>query len=94
MKKLVFGLVHIVEKKIVELLGGLHEDLPSKIQDARNMHQGFDLLRNYPTIGNFLAYQFITDINYRSRDSSEAIASTSIIFFQKLVNPLFFFLND
>src|SRR5439155_20869240 len=28
------------------------------------MQQGFDLLRRYPGIGDFLAYQFITDINY------------------------------
>lgn len=39
-------------------------DLPKKLSDAPNMHIGFDLLRSYPTIGDFLAYQFITDINY------------------------------
>ncbi len=40
------------------------DDLPKKLSDASNMHVGFDLLRSYPTIGDFLAYQFITDINY------------------------------
>jgi thymidylate kinase len=40
------------------------DELPKKLTDAPNMHQGFDLLREYPTIGNFLAYQFITDVNY------------------------------
>lgn len=40
------------------------DELPKKLADAKNMHQGFDLLREYPTIGNFLAYQFITDVNY------------------------------
>ena len=28
------------------------------------MQTGFDLLRSYPTIGDFLAYQFVTDVNY------------------------------
>ena len=28
------------------------------------MQRGFELLRAYPMIGDFLAYQFITDINY------------------------------
>ncbi len=40
------------------------DELPKKLADAENMHRGFDLLREYPTIGDFLAYQFITDVNY------------------------------
>jgi thymidylate kinase len=40
------------------------ESLPAKIESAKTMGQGFDLLVGYPTIGNFLAYQFITDLNY------------------------------
>jgi hypothetical protein len=28
------------------------------------MGRAFDLLRSYPTIGDFLAYQYITDLNY------------------------------
>ncbi len=40
------------------------DQLPRKLADAKNMHQGFDLLRAYPTLGDFLAYQLITDINY------------------------------
>lgn len=39
-------------------------DLPKRIADARTMQRGFELLRSYPTIGDFLAYQFVTDINY------------------------------
>ncbi|ACK74156.1 conserved hypothetical protein (plasmid) [Gloeothece citriformis PCC 7424] len=42
----------------------MSDELPKKLQDAKSMHQGFNLLRAYPTIGDFLAYQFITDINY------------------------------
>lgn len=39
-------------------------DLPKRLADARSMQQGFQLLRACPTIGDFLAYQFVTDINY------------------------------
>lgn len=39
-------------------------DVPQKLRESESMHIGFSLLRSYPVIGNFLAYQFITDINY------------------------------
>jgi NTP pyrophosphatase (non-canonical NTP hydrolase) len=39
-------------------------DLPSRLQEAKSMGAAFDLIRAYPTIGNFLAYQFVTDVNY------------------------------
>ncbi len=42
----------------------LADDLPSRLADSDTMKQGFDLLVSYPTLGPFLAYQFITDINY------------------------------
>jgi hypothetical protein len=42
----------------------MKDELPSRLAEARTMRQAFDLLLKYPTIGNFLAYQFITDINY------------------------------
>lgn len=38
--------------------------LAAKLSGARRMKEGFDLLRSYPTMGDFLAYQFITDVNY------------------------------
>ena len=38
--------------------------LPERLREARTMQEGFEELRKYPTIGDFLAYQFITDINY------------------------------
>lgn len=40
------------------------DELPKKLTDAHTMQQGFELLRAYPTIGDFLAYQFVTDVNY------------------------------
>ncbi len=40
------------------------DDLAGKLAQARTMQEGFHQLRSYPTIGDFLGYQFITDINY------------------------------
>lgn len=48
--------------KLIEQM--MADELPKKLTDARSMERGFKLLRKYPTIGDFLAYQFITDINY------------------------------
>ena len=35
-----------------------------KIINAKTMKEGFDILKSYPLIGNFMAYQLVTDINY------------------------------
>lgn len=42
----------------------LNTHLPQKLSDAKTMQQGYELFKGYPTIGDFLAYQFVTDINY------------------------------
>jgi hypothetical protein len=42
----------------------LADRLPERLTEARTMQEGFEKLRAYPTVGDFLAYQFITDINY------------------------------
>jgi thymidylate kinase len=39
-------------------------EAPKRLAEARSMQRGFELLRSFPTIGDFLAYQFVTDINY------------------------------
>lgn len=47
------------------LLERMMEDrLPERLAQTRTMQEGFEKLRAYPTIGDFLAYQFVTDINY------------------------------
>ena len=47
------------------LLERMMEDkLPVHLSQARSMQEGFEQLRAYPTIGDFLAYQLITDVNY------------------------------
>lgn len=40
------------------------DGLADKLSKMRKMQPAFELLRSYPTIGDFLAYQFVTDINY------------------------------
>ena len=47
------------------LLEKMMEDgVPDRLAQTPSMQEGFEELRAYPTIGDFLAYQFITDINY------------------------------
>src|ERR1043165_1138024 len=42
----------------------MSEDLPARVSGAGSMKEAFKLLRGDPSIGDFLAYQFITDLNY------------------------------
>lgn len=42
----------------------MKDDAPKRIANMRRMRDGFEFLRSYPTMGDFLAYQFIIDINY------------------------------
>lgn len=42
----------------------LKDELPKRLQDCPSMQSVFVSLRSYPTIGDFLAYQFATDLNY------------------------------
>jgi hypothetical protein len=42
----------------------MDERVPIKIQKCATMKQAFELLRAYPSIGDFLAYQFLIDLNY------------------------------
>ena len=38
--------------------------LPSRLSNCGSMAEAFALLRAVPTIGDFLAYQYVTDLNY------------------------------
>ena len=40
------------------------DKMQNKIQKCKTMKEAFDILKSYPLIGNFMAYQLITDINY------------------------------
>ena len=38
--------------------------IQDKIVCCKTMKEGFDIIKSYPLIGNFMAYQLVTDINY------------------------------
>lgn len=40
------------------------DHIDEKIKESESMKEAFDIIKSYPLIGNFLAYQLITDINY------------------------------
>lgn len=42
----------------------MNEDLPMRICDANSLKEVFTILLSYPTIGEFLAYQYCIDLNY------------------------------
>lgn len=42
----------------------LDDGLPEALATASTMSDAFALLRRYPAIGDFLAYQFLIDVNY------------------------------
>lgn len=42
----------------------IRDGLPSKVADADSLQSVFKLLRTYPSIGPFLAFQFTIDLNY------------------------------
>ncbi len=42
----------------------LGDDLPARIAGAPSMQRAFDLLLAYPSIGDFLAYQYLIALNY------------------------------
>ena len=44
----------------------MNDNLSARITYAKTMQKVFELLRGYPMIGDFLAYQYATDINYSS----------------------------
>jgi len=51
----------------------LADGVPDRIADAPYMSDAYAVLGSYPSIGPFLAYQFVTDLNYSSHLSfSEA----------------------
>ena len=53
---------HEAHLKLLEQM--MREDLPKRLTQCGSMQKAFDLLRGYPMIGDFLAYQYVTDLNY------------------------------
>ena len=48
--------------KVIESM--MEKDVPARIQEAARMAEVFEMLRSFPTLGDFLAYQFTVDLNY------------------------------
>jgi hypothetical protein len=42
----------------------MRDEVPARLGVGHSMREAFSLLRSYASIGNFLAYQFVTDVNY------------------------------
>ncbi len=42
----------------------MQDEVPWRVADASDMRRAFDIIHSYPTVGDFLAYQFVTDLNY------------------------------
>jgi hypothetical protein len=53
---------HQIHLRLLEKM--MADDLPGRICDSSSMRRAFSLLRSYPSIGDFLAYQYVTDLNY------------------------------
>lgn len=53
---------HVMHLKLLERM--LQDELPLRLQECRSMRASFDLLKSYATIGDFLAYQYLIDLNY------------------------------
>lgn len=53
---------HSNHLKLIELM--LNSNVAEKLSDAKNMQSAFEIIKSYPGLGNFLAYQLLIDINY------------------------------
>ncbi len=53
---------HRMHLRLLETM--MRDELPARLVACASMAEAFRLLRAYPSIGDFLAYQFVTDLNY------------------------------
>ncbi|MEQ1871558.1 MAG: nucleotide kinase domain-containing protein [Vicinamibacterales bacterium] len=65
------GRKHQANLRLLERM--MDDEVPLRLSEMRTMASAFALLRSYPLIGDFLAYQYVTDINYSNlTDFSES----------------------
>lgn len=59
-----FGFIrkHTNHLKLIELI--IYSNTYEKLMGARTMQQAFEILKKFPGLGDFLAYQLLIDINY------------------------------
>ena len=55
---------HSNHLKLLEWM--LDKQFPARLKQSASMADGFEMFLNAPSLGAFLAYQFITDVNYSS----------------------------
>ena len=53
---------HSNHLKLIEYM--LEKNLDEQLVRARRMQQAFDIIKSFPSLGDFLAYQILIDINY------------------------------
>lgn len=53
---------HLGHLRLLERM--LRDDLPERLADARSLRHAFEMLRAYPMMGDFLAFQYTIDLNY------------------------------
>jgi len=53
---------HTFHLKLLQQM--MRDEVPRRLADSSSMAKAFEILRAYPTIGDFLAYQYVTDLNY------------------------------
>ena len=53
---------HVNHLRLIE--HAMRERVPARIARARTMGEAFAVLRALPSLGDFLAYQLVTDVNY------------------------------
>jgi hypothetical protein len=61
---LAFGTTRKHRAHLKLLMQMMEDEVALRIAEAKTMLEVFTLLRSYPMIGDFLAYQYVTDLNY------------------------------
>jgi hypothetical protein len=55
---------HSNHLKLIELI--IKDETHERLMSAKSMQQAFEILKQFPGLGDFLAYQLLIDINYSS----------------------------
>ena len=53
---------HRTHLKLLEVM--MDDEAPYRVADSQTMERTFEYLLSFPTVGNFLGYQYVTDLNY------------------------------
>jgi len=55
---------HSNHLRLIEMM--MKTKVAARVRDAGSMRAAFEILRGYPAMGDFLAYQYLIDLNYSS----------------------------